>query len=166
MVRSLRVLTIFARCCFFLSALSAGPALKPGQLTPDYGILSDTDIQKITRQVVPSCWAYDPSCPTNYWECGPIDRVELRCDESGTLHDGTVSYLPVLSIDSTDFHTRRPWTKENCEEDLSTWTTIIADQDLICIAAMLPTEEPVNGRYNRQMDRIKTFAGEWSYFID
>lgn len=177
MTRIRNVMVSLSLTILFVLNLSMAPPLRLGQITPDYGILSERDFQEVLDSVVPACWSYKKECPTHYWQCMPTDRIVMKCVLSGTLHDGADSYLSTLYLQTNDqsfeFFTRRPWRLDDCEADLKIWSYLLSNQDTVCIAAMLMGEKErgMNTVIStsvifRQMDRIKTEHGSWAYFCD
>lgn len=142
--------------------------LRPGMLTDDFGIVTQEDIDQKTAVVrIPIPFKVPTVFP--YWRCLRPEQIEMDCEETGAEEPpGNRIAAPRLIIiengEKYEYYTRRPWGVDACEETLSSWRNVIGSEVVFCISATV--DEVSESVTYGEINRMKSYSGKWSYFID
>lgn len=149
---------------------------RPGILTDDFGIVTQEDIDQENAVVrIPIPFKVPTVFP--YWRCLRPEEIEMDCEGTGTEEPpGNLIAAPRLTIiengEKYEYHTRRPWGVDACEETLSSWRNVIGSETVFCVSATVDevNESPVAAPWDKvtygEINRMKSYSGQWSYFID
>lgn len=101
----------------------------------------------------------------------------MSCEDMNTEEPrGNPIAAPRLSLvengEKYEYYTRRPWGADACEETLLGWQKTIGSEAVVCISASIdevdqtPSASPWSRITFGEINRMKSHAGEWSYFAD
>jgi len=175
------ILAVFLVCSIFcLGCLGKQDLLQKkypfARLTPDYGILNETDLW-LSEQNADPVPLEKNSMAYPYWQCFPTAAFKFLCRSlEADDHDSLMADLEIR-VQSNDFQFeefsgRRGIELSGCAEARIEWKKLIEGEQYACISGLAPDIEnkKLNGKSVRirgwLYDRFKTRKGCTGWFGD
>ncbi len=173
-----RLSPVFLVVALLMSCVSTQDSLKAkypyARLTPDYGILDESDLWISEQNARPIPYS-EESIAYPYWQCFESSSYSFSCEDLGPDADeGTMADLKIqIAMDSTRheiFGGRRGIPVAECRQFAEKFKQILKDERRVCVSGLSPHVESkvVTGKQMQMrtwtFDRMKTRKGCVSYF--
>jgi hypothetical protein len=174
------ITTLFLLIAFLMSCATSHDHLKIkypfARLTPDYGILDETDLWISEQEGAPKPISEEsPNYP--YWQCYLTSAIHFSCEDLKTRDAGIAMgeiriQVQISPVQYESYEGRRGIPMNACSEFVAKWKKLTHDERYTCIAGLQPREE--TQIQNKKVvkirswtyDRLKTKKGCVSYFDD
>ncbi len=149
-----------------------------GMLSDDFGIVTREDVEEINFGIYKKMNWMPAEADYNgppVWQCLQPDEVSIGCDSSDLDASDQPTAAPDFTIREGHWthrlYTRRFFGLETCEEWVREWRAVVENEPVVCIlgdpsfASEEEVRTPSDPRTYWILHRIKTYHGQWSYFL-